>query len=142
MTTAQRKALAAKHPDSWIPIEAGDVLEGKITDLTYAWSDVRNGGSNYPLLTVEQENGAELKVHAFGTVLYNEIMRQRPEIGDRVKLVYVGADESKAKPGQNAPEIYRVRVEGSNGQSISDRVYARLGSQEPGTNETDVPWTE
>ena len=135
-TQTERLALRNSHPDSWIPTEKGDTIMGKIVDVTEAWSDQRRDpstgkpGSWYPLLTilVEEANGyeglpRELKVHAFGAVLYNEIMRKQPNIGERIRIVYQGTGE--AKSGQNPPELYVVRAAG--GSDVAQRAYARIG---------------
>lgn len=126
-TTAEREKLAAKHPDVWVPISAGDRLDGEVIDLTEAWSDQRNGGSFYPLLTVLTADDVELKVHGFGTVLYNELMKHRPTIGEHVVITYLGASEKAPKPGFNPPELYRVRVVGRDPSVVATDVYGRIG---------------
>jgi hypothetical protein len=144
MNTQERRKLAAKHPDSWIPIEPGETLAGALVDVVDAWSDVRNGGSYYPLLTVRIDSGEELKVHAFGTVLYNEVMRKRPPVGGPILITYLGSDPAKARPGQSAPEIYRVSA--GNSEEVANRAYARIAAQtaspaSPAASvATDVPW--
>lgn len=130
MTDRDRAALAEKHPDAWVPVNPGDVLEGKVIDIQEAWSDVRQSGSFYPLLTVELEDGTEKKVHAFGAVLYNEILRQRPIAGDKITITYLGVDSTKEAPkGRNLPERYRVRVAGRSAEETANRVYGRLDQQ-------------
>lgn len=127
--TGERAKLRADHPDSWIAVNPGDELIGKLVDVTEAWSDQRNNGSFYPLLTIEADEATgydepgELKVHCFGAVLYNEVMRHRPEVGERVKITYKGTGEAKRK-GYNPPEIYSLRVEGrtDNAQRTYDRI--------------------
>jgi len=125
-----REALAAKHPDAWVPVAPGNILEGRVAYIQEAWSDVRNGGSFYPLLTVELGDGTEKKVHAFGAVLYNEILRQRPIAGDKITITYLGVDTTKEAPkGRNLPERYRVRVAGRSAEETANRVYGRLDQQ-------------
>jgi hypothetical protein len=103
---------------------------------------VRQGGSNYPLLTVKVEQadgyeaGVELKVHAFGTVLYKEVLRQRPAPGDPITISYQGQGKDKG-PGQNPPELYRVRAGGT---KAVGSIYDRLAGDEP-KPEPDVPIT-
>lgn len=137
-TTTDRQKVRDSHPDSWIAVEAGDSIMGKITDVTDAWSDQRRDpatgrqGSSYPLLTIEAEeaNGydnlpRELKVHCFGAVLFNEIMRKQPNIGERIRITYQGAGE--AKPGQNAPELYAVRA--ASNTDVARRAYETIADR-------------
>lgn len=135
-TTSERQSIRDGHKDSWVAVEAGDTIAGKIVDVTDAWSDQRRNpttgqqGAPYPLLTIEAVEATgydnlprELKVHCFGAVLFNEIMRKQPGIGEAVRITYQGAGE--AKPGQNAPELYQVRA-GDDGQA-AQRAYANIG---------------
>ena len=144
-TTTERAEIRAKHPDSWVAVEVGDFIRGKLTDVTEGWSDQRtNNGRNqergwYPLLTVafddapgysqSEQGGAvhvptgELKVHCFGAVLENEVLRHQPEVGETLTITYKGTGEQK-KRGQNPPELYALRVEGRTDQA--QRVYGRL----------------
>jgi hypothetical protein len=139
--TNPREAAAAAHPDSWIAVEPGDSITGEVVDLTDAWSDVRNGGSFYPLLTIS-ENGTEKKVHAFGAVLFNEIMRRKPVIGDTVTITYVGPSEKTPRPGYKPAERYRVQIVGQDPQRASEGVYGRIeasdGKGQP-EDRSDIP---
>lgn len=141
-TLTERQAIRDKHPDSWVAVSPGDTLLGKVMDVTEAWSDARtNNGQNpergwYPLLTVGDiteatgypDNVRELKVHAFGAVLYNEIMRLRPDVGDPIHITYTGTGEAK-KRGQNPPELYQVR--GGDPTVAAKRAYERIDSEGP-----------
>lgn len=128
-TKAERSKIRNEKPNSWIAVEEEDKIIGKVVDVTDAWSDQRNNGSFYPLLTIEVEeatgydNPGELLVHAFGTVLFNEVMRLKPEVGERVMITYKGTGEKK-KQGRNAPELYKLRVAGRKGGAQS--VYGRI----------------
>lgn len=128
MTTKDRKALAAKHPDAWVPIEPGDTIKGRVSDVQDAWSDQRGeNGSSYPLLFVTLEDGSEKKVHCFATVLYNEVMRRRPAPGDTIEISYLGVDPDRPVPEGHSPmERYRVRVGGTSARETANRVYDNL----------------
>ena len=141
---ADRLNIRKDHPDSWIAVQEGDVLVGRVKDVTEAWSEQRNNGSWYPLLTIgsiEQATGyeftdsTELKVHAFGSVLYNEVMRHQPEIGERIQIIYKGTGEVRVR-GQNPPELYALRVAGRRDQA--QRAYARIegGARGPSGQES------
>lgn len=133
-TESERQQIRDSHKDSWIAVRPGDMIKGELVDVTEAWSDQRRDpntgqpGSWYPLLVINAAEAndydvpLELKVHCFGAVLFNEVMRKQPPIGDQVRITYTGVGE--AKGNQNPPELYTVRV-GAGGQSAK-RVYARI----------------
>lgn len=119
-TQTDRQKIRDEHPDSWVAVNEGDVLIGRVTDIVDSWSDKRNNlkGGNYPLLTIGSIKEAtgydlskiqELKVHCFGTVLFNEIMRKQPTVGEHIQFTYRGQGEDKRGTG-NPPELYRVTV--------------------------------
>lgn len=122
MTNKEREELAAAHPDAWIPVSVGEVLQGEVSDLNIGYSDA--SGVNYPILTVTDENGVEVKVHGFATALHNEIFTKQPIPGEQVTIVYHGQGEAKVK-GQSAPEIYRLRIAGRSPEAYA-RMYALL----------------
>jgi hypothetical protein len=116
---------------AWMPTEVGQELTGEVTDIDTAWSDYKN--AEYPLLTIVDDEGGEWKLHAFRTVLLREVMKWKPQVGERVTVRYAG--QGKVKAGLNAPEIYRVRVEGRASTSAQD-AYRRIERQPPAP---DVP---
>lgn len=135
-------------PEAWIAENPGDSLRGVVTDVDTAWSDYR-GRANpsdpnagfYPLLTVKDDNGKEWTLHGFRTVLYNELTKRQPIPGETIVVTYHGTGE--AKNGMNAPEIYRVTVEGRSPEAAKD-IYKNLsgGHQSqpsPAQTEPDVP---
>ena len=133
-----RAKLRKDHPDSWIGVEPGDFITGKVVDVTEAWSDVREDGSWYPLLTIKVEEATgypqevtELKLHGFGAVLYGEILRHQPEVGETVTVTYRGTSDREPPKGRNAPELYSVRVH--NRADQGSRAYARIQQSQPGS---------
>jgi hypothetical protein len=132
-TQTSRQEIRDGHPDSWVAVNEGDLLIGRVTDIVDAWSDKRNNlkGGNYPLLTIgsiEEATGydlkkvTELKVHCFGTVLFNEIMRKQPTVGERIRFIYRGQGEDKRGTG-NPPELYSITVASKNAGA---RAYANI----------------
>ena len=142
MTPApNRQKLRDEHPDTWIAVETGDELEGEVVDVTEAWSDHRQGGSFYPLLIVCTADGTEQKVHCFGAVLFNEIMRQRPEVGEIIRILYRGAGKAKQR-GMNPPDLYSVRMPDRANQAGAayDRIEGKARNEAPPKPvEPDVP---
>jgi hypothetical protein len=64
---------------AWKP-EVGDKLIGEITDL----DERENEYGVYPIVTIVTDEGEELAVHGFHTVLRNELAKRRPRVGDRI----------------------------------------------------------
>jgi hypothetical protein len=123
--------------EAWIPLAAGQSITGELVDLDTAWSDYR--GSEYPILRIRDDEGREWAVHAVRKVLYSEVLKWKPEVGERLTVAYHGPAE-KAKAGMSPAEIYRVRVEGRASADAAS-VYARLeGAGKPErAAEPDVP---
>lgn len=140
MTKVQtdRQKIRDEHPDSWVAVSEGDLLIGKVADVVNAWSDKRNNlkGGNYPLVTVgdiEQATGYspipdQLKVHCFGTVLFNEVMRKTPQVGERIRFIYKGTGQDKRGTG-NPPELYSITV---SSKAAANRAYAAIAASEGG----------
>lgn len=145
-TQTDRQKIRDEHPDSWVGVKEGDTLIGRVADIVDAWSDKRNNlkGGNYPLLTVgniEEATGydlkqvTELKVHCFGTVLFNEVMRKQPQVGERIRFIYRGKGEDKRKTG-NPPELYSVTVASKN---AGVRAYANIERSEAAATRPVAP---
>lgn len=125
--------------DAWIPKSAGDQLTGEVTDIDAAWSQFRaNQAPNdpdagwYPLLTIRQPDGTERKLHGFRTVLYNELLRKKPLVGETVTVTFVGEGRDPGK-GMNAAHIYKVTVAGR-GSSPTDAYSGLRPARGPGAN--------
>ncbi len=88
----------------WRPEPGGQVV-GKIVEISEAPG---TDYGPYPLITVEQDDGTEVAVHAFHSVLKNEIDSKRPTEGDRIGIRYLG---KKAGSSGRDYEAYRVVIE-------------------------------
>lgn len=113
-----------ENAEGWRP-EVGEVLTGTVTDIARAWSDHKNGF--YPIVTVKSDSGSskidegtEVAVHCFHTVLYNRVVELRPVIGERIGIKYVAATEKGGKGGNNKPAIYNVKIEGRSAEGVWD----------------------
>lgn len=113
---------AEQSSNAWIPAQPGDALEGELIDVRLAWSDFRE--SEYPILGLRTDTGAELAFHAFRTVAYREVADKQPLPGERIRITYHG--RGKARNGMSAPELYRLTVEGRSAEESARRAYARL----------------
>lgn len=100
--------LEAGLAPAWRPDkEDTDTLIGVVTDIQMASSDYEP----YPLVVIRRDDGSEVAVHAFHTVLKNELLRHKPNIGERVGIKYLG--EQPTKPGSKFKSFigYRVKVD-------------------------------
>jgi hypothetical protein len=136
----------ATESDAWIPTEPGAILTGEVVDIDTAWSQFRasqhpddDDAGWYPLLTIKEANGAEVKLHAFRTVLYNEIMRKQPKVGETVTVTYVGEGKDPGG-GMNPAKIFRVKIDG---RGASEAAYSGLrpakGPGATAAEQSDLP---
>ena len=148
MSTLEQR-LEAGLPAAWRPDqEDADLLVGKVVDIQRGTSDYEP----YPLLVIEAEDGTEKAVHGFHTVLKNELLRQRPQIGERIGIKYLG--EQATKPGSKFKSFigYRVKVDRDSGEfdwntigQIDEQPEAEAATQEPDmptspVAEDDIPF--
>ena len=110
MSSTRQHSAAGDNWDSgmdkpargWRP-EVGDKLRGTVVDIDTATSNFGNH-EDYPLLTIETEDGEMVAVHGFHHVLKGELAKRRPEVGDQIAIRYHGVPEGKPY------ELYTVRV--------------------------------
>lgn len=79
----------------------------------------------YPVLVLRTPQNWKLKIHVSQVRLLSELMRQRPDLGDHVRIVYTG-DASTSPPGLSPAKEFEVTV-------------TRKGSQPPGPTSPGVP---
>jgi hypothetical protein len=130
--------LGADLAQGWRPQE-GDKLVGVVVDLALGWSDYSSG--NYPIITIhDDEKDEDVAVHCFHYVLDKKVKELKPEVGERVGVVYKGTVPSK--DGKRTISVYDFRVEGR-GAKIWD---APQPTPEPanvptrGDLEEDIPY--
>ena len=118
--------LNGPAPEAWRP-KPGDTLVGKVVQL-----DTRTGDFEpYPIVTVAAEDGTERAWHAFHTVGRNELARQRPMIGDRLGVKYLG----KSPKGY---EAYRVLVEHATPTTAAGVDWTKIATQANDGAEADT----
>lgn len=130
-----RQQLRVDRPDSWIPVEEGDFLDGILEEVTAAYSDVQaSGGAGdgyYPLLRIKvieapgYEADKVLALHAFSMVLRDRILEQQPIPGEHLIVTFEGIGEQKVK-GRNAPALYRLRIEGRDPKLVAEMAYSGM----------------
>jgi len=88
---AVRELLDMPEGEPWKPEAAGEEVVGMLRARSTRSSE---HSKDYPLLVIETTSGAWVGVHAFHQVLWEEIMRQDPQVGDAIGIRYLGRDDS------------------------------------------------
>jgi hypothetical protein len=115
--------------EPWMP-DAGEKLIGEVVDL----DERENEYGSYPVVTVLTDEGDELAFHAFRTVAKNELAKQRPQVGDRIGIKYVGKPEGKDY------ELYRIKVERDEQSKSIDWDKHTSEPAEPSAAKDDIPF--
>jgi hypothetical protein len=100
--------LESGLPSAWRPDQKDpDTIIGEVLEIQVGTSDY----APYPLLIVRQDDGTEKAIHGFHTVLKNELLRHKPQVGERLGVKYLG--EQETKPGSKFKSFigYRVHVD-------------------------------
>lgn len=93
---------------AWRPDqEDEDILIGQVVSIEMGTSEY----GPYPLLVVRQEDGTEKAVHAFHTVLRNELVKHRPNVGEKIGIKYLGKQKAAEGSKYGSYIGYRVRVD-------------------------------
>jgi hypothetical protein len=108
ISQAERRALP------WRPVDRGDMVAGKVIDISEAESDF-NKDESVPLVTIETPSDALWQVFGWHTVLRRELNRKIKKgiivVGGEVAIVYLGPDPNAATSGRNPTELYQVYAE-------------------------------
>jgi len=100
--------LESGLPSAWRPDQDDpDLLVGVVQEIEIGTSDY----GQYPIIVVRSDAGEEKAVHAFHTVLQNELKRNQPQIGERIGIKYLGDVETKPGSKFKSFKGYRVKVE-------------------------------
>lgn len=100
--------LESGLPSAWRPDQEDPaVLIGEVMDIEVGESDY----GRYPIIVVRQADGEEKAVHGFHSVLQNELMKHKPQVGERVGIKYLGDVETKPGSKFKSYKGYRVKVE-------------------------------
>lgn len=90
------------HTVSFVePTKVEGVLEGRTQDGPR--------DDPYPVLLLRTDSGYKLRVNVTQTRLLGELIRLRPDIGDRIEIVYHGP-APKAPPGMSPVKEFTVTV--------------------------------
>ena len=103
-----QKQLTMRSAEGWRP-EPGDKLTGTIVHISAAQSDF----GTYPVITLaaETEDPATVQyvaVHAFHHTLKRDLIAIRPEVGQKLSVVYVGEQETDKEAEDGRPITYHL----------------------------------
>lgn len=89
--------------------EKGEVAQGVLAEVSETnFGDPKKGMK--PVLHLQQADGSLKKLSCSQVRLLNQVIAIAPDIGDHVKVTYLGEDTAAKKPGQNAPKDFKVEV--------------------------------
>lgn len=145
--------LESGLPSAWRPDQDDpDTLIGQVVAIEVGQSDY----GKYPIIVLRGDSGREKAIHGFHSVLQNELMKKRPQIGERVGIKFLG---EIAGQGGRSYKGYRVEVERDGGSSfdwntigaapaedtIGRVVYDEVQANEPvtvpaGAGDDDIPF--
>lgn len=115
MSSSLRDRLR-QEVEGWRP-EPNDEVFGQVVSISEREGDY----DPYPYIEIDDEDsGKIIGVHAFHTVLKNEIAAKKPQVGDTLGIVYLGKQTSK-----------RVNAQGKSSEFEAYRVVHESGSGEP-----------
>ncbi len=78
----------------WKPSESSE-LAGEITEI----STRDRGYGAYPIITILEDDGNKLAFHAMHSVARRELGKLRPEVGERISVVYDGKKTPRSGRG-------------------------------------------
>ncbi len=120
-----RNKKGSSDATAWKPVNAGEGVEGVVTDISYRESDFQ-ADVMVPFVTLLTDSGEKVSVAGFRTVLRKEIEQEKPQLGDRMAAVYQGTETLKTGKfaGKNV-HVYRVVVERMNGKAADAKADTR-----------------
>ena len=114
-------ATVDEESRGWRP-EEGDIVSGHIVAVTKAWSDWTD--SFYPLVTIhDTQSDKEVDVHCFHQTLQSALMENRPKVGDKIEIAYLG--KRKTRDDKRTVAIYRVSLPDATGAEVWDALQAQ-----------------
>jgi hypothetical protein len=119
--------LEAGLPSAWRPDQDDpDLLVGEVIEIEVGSSEY----GHYPIIVIRKEDGEEKAVHGFHTVLRNELMKHKPNVGERVGIKYLGDVETKPGSKFKSFKGYRVKVEREKAATFNWSSFGESASEE------------
>lgn len=127
----------ASFAPAWRWENAGDGVEGVVVNVDKRVND--NHPEGYPIITLRQQNGDDIAVHGFATVLMNEIQDRNLRVGDTFAAIY---DGKKTSSNGRQFHAFRVATEPGNGQVPPAKVApATAAPARPAAAVANDPWS-
>jgi hypothetical protein len=92
---------------------------------------------NYPVLTIETREGDWVDVHAFHTVLWQEVEQQDPQPGDVVGIKYLG--RRTGGQSRDGYEAFKLAVVRQSSSGVGDPAVTGSAHMDPRQDGTDLP---
>jgi hypothetical protein len=108
---AIQEKIRIRSATAWRPTQ-GDMIDGTIVKIL-----VRSGGDYgaYPVVILDTGSATYTAIHAFHTLLRNQLAAIKASSGDEITIVYQGKVESKNKDLENKPRKYHNYILVSDG---------------------------
>ena len=103
-------ATGGDYPDRFTFTTPGDSVSGELVRAEVA---TMPDGTRLPALTLRDDSGKEWSVLASQTMLKALLAQHRPNLGDRLGIIYTG--DGEPKPGRTAPKLFDVAVSRAEG---------------------------
>jgi hypothetical protein len=119
--------LNEENAPAWRP-EEGDVIQGKVVNI-----DLRPAG-DYPaywIITLEKADGEREAIHAFHSVLAQELQRIRPQVGHMIAVKYLGKKQGRNYSYANYKAATEHKPEVDWGTAPAEQQQEQLGSDIP-----------
>lgn len=108
--------LDVEFAPAWRP-DPGDKLSGEVVGIGERAGEY----GSYPIVTLRRDDGEELALHAFHSVLASELAALRPKLGDRLAVRYDGKKQTRT--GTGSYHGYKVVKDGDE-QAVDWSQYA------------------
>lgn len=103
MTSSNDIEEPGDYAQPWSP-QAGDEITGRIATI-----DSRDGGyGEYPIITIALEDGREVAIHAYHSILVAELAKLEPRIDETIAIAYRGL--KTARDGRSSYHLYAVHM--------------------------------
>lgn len=113
----------------WEPWDSKTWVGDLVGWLRYRRTATSEHSTDYPLLIIEHEDGGRLLgVHAFHTVLWQEVEKQDPQPGDAIGIRYKGRVTRQGAPDYESFSLAVIKVAASNGDGARHTGPPRPGS--------------
>jgi hypothetical protein len=91
MDTSLSDRLDRDFAPAWRP-EPGEKVVGEVVEIA---SRAGHNGKPYPIVTLRRDDGTEVAIHAFRSVLRAKLAEAQPDVGDQLGVKYLGKHQGE-----------------------------------------------